>query len=190
MRQRFVGRTKKLPVPGLETGNSDALQTNHFCDFGRFSWPSRLRCACGCTCGARFCAGAACWRCCCQLRNLFSSSRAWAGFRSCTGGAGLAWGCDQPCAPRRLSFWLAAPWDRGLSFRTHWFSHPRRHNRLLRTGLRTRHVGARDPIRLGRSSPAVADAPPDVRSPEDSQRLRPRVGLLGAYVHRLPLSKG
>src|ERR1700732_2377834 len=36
-------------------------------------------------------------RCCCQLRNFDSSSRCCCGLFSCTGGAGLASGCDHPC---------------------------------------------------------------------------------------------
>ena len=101
-----------------------------------------------------------------------------------------AWpGDETSLAAPPLSFWLTAPCGgRGTigRFRTRGFGHSRRSNRPLRTRIRTRHVGSRSSLPLPPDCTAVADARPDVRCPED-QWLRLRIGLLGAYIHRLPL---
>ena len=108
--------------------------------------------------------GAGAGRCCCQLRNLFSSSRAWVAFRSCTGGAGLACGCDQPREKRELSVWLTPPC--GQDAPVPWPAE-------LRQAAADGHQAAEHPHgKFGSPpahSPVVADEPQGVRCPEESE---------------------
>ena len=128
--------------------------------------------------------------CCCQVRNLFSSSRAWAAFLCCTGGAGLAWGCDQPCAPRPLSFWLAAPCGgRGVvgpSGRAGSATRGATIGRCGRASGRGPHRPS-GPFRLHRTDRLLRTRHWTFVPLRIVQGLRPRAGLFGAHIHRLPL---